>query len=103
MSTIDLSLTTEPVVIVGNDGPQNFWGGLVSGWNALVAFLSGVLVVVGVLLPWIALMALIALAVVVGLRRRKSRIARRAAASAVIPAVPEPPAPKPARSAAKRS
>jgi Domain of unknown function (DUF4349) len=102
MSTIDLSLTTEPVVIV-DDSPDTFWGGLVSGWNALVAFLSGAAVVVGVLLPWLALLGLVALAVVVAVRARKSRIARRADASAVIPAVPEQPAPKPARSAAKRS
>jgi hypothetical protein len=102
MSTIDLSLTTEPVVIV-DDSPDTFWGGLVSGWNALVAFLSGAAVVVGVLLPWLALLGLIALAVVVAVRARKSRIARRADASAVTPAVPEQPAPKPAPSAFQRS
>jgi Domain of unknown function (DUF4349) len=93
MSTIDLSLTTEPVVIVETDGPQSFWEGLKSGWSGLVGFLSGAAVVVGVLLPWIALMALVALAVVVAVRARKSRIARRANASAVTPAVPEQPAP----------
>ena len=92
MSTINLSLTTEPVVIV-DDSPETFWGGLVSGWNALVAFLSGALVVVGVLLPWIALLAVIALPVVVKARARKSRIAprksrtaRRGAASVKAPA-----------------
>src|SRR5512143_1472835 len=31
MSTIDLSLTTEPVVVVEEEGPHNFWDGLVSG------------------------------------------------------------------------
>ena len=95
MSTIDLSLTTEPVVIVDDD-PETFWGGLVSGWNALVGFLSVALVIVGVVLPWIALTALIALAVVVAARARKSRIARRAPASAVTPAAPEQPVPEPA-------
>ena len=101
MSTVDLSLTTEPVVIV-DDAPETFWDGLVSGWNGLVAFLSVALVIVGVALPWIALMALITFAVVVAARVRKSRrIARRAAASAVTPAAtgaPQQPAPEPATS-----
>lgn len=80
MSTIGLSLTTEPVVIV-DDSPETFWGGLVSGWNALVAFLSGALVIVGVLLPWVALAGLIIVAVIVAIRSRRSRAHRRAAGS----------------------
>jgi hypothetical protein len=98
MSTIALSLTTEPVVIVDDDGPESFWEGLVSGWNALVAFLSGALVAVGVLLPWVALMVIIGVPVVVAARARKSRIARRASPSDVALAVPEQPAHKPAPS-----
>jgi hypothetical protein len=74
MSTINLSLTTEPVVIV-DDSPETFWEGLTSGWNAFVGFLSGALVVIGILLPWLALIGLIGLAVVVRLRARKSRVA----------------------------
>jgi hypothetical protein len=89
MSTIDLSLTTEPVVIVDN-GPRNFWDGLVSGWNALWAFVAGVLVVVGVLLPWIALLGLIALAMVFSIRAGKARTTRRAGAAAVTPAPAKP-------------
>jgi len=104
MSTIGLSLTTEPVVIV-DDSPETFWDGLVSGWNALVAFLSGALVIVGVLLPWAALAGLIIVAVIVTIRSRRSRAQRRAqAATAPAPApeansvpmqnpVPGPPAP----------
>ncbi len=86
MSTITLSLTTEPVVIV-DDSPKNFGDALASGWNALVGFLSDALVVVGVLLPWIALLALIALPVVIRVRARarKSRSASRTAASAKTP------------------
>lgn len=93
MSTINLSLTTEPVVIV-DDSPETFWDGLVSGWTALVAFLSGALVIFGVLLPWITLMALIALAVVVAVRAGTSRKARRRAKSAVTSQ--QPPVPPPA-------
>jgi len=100
MSTIDLSLTTEPVVIV-DDSPETFWDGLVSGWNALVAFLSGALVIVGVLLPWAALAGLIVVAVIVAIRARRSRAHRRAvgsttpapAAAPVASPPPGPPAP----------
>jgi len=97
MSTINLSLTTEPVVIV-DDSPETFWDGLMSGWNSLVAFLSGALVIVGVLLPWIAVMALIVVAVIVTIRARRSRAHSRAAGSSATEAssVPtEKPAPGP--------
>jgi len=80
MSTIDLSLTTEPVVVV-DDSPETFWDGLVSGWDGLVAFLSGALVILGVILPWAALGGLIFLSVTAVVRARKSRIARRTARS----------------------
>ncbi|MBN2177336.1 MAG: DUF4349 domain-containing protein [Demequinaceae bacterium] len=76
MSTIDLSLTTEPVVIV-DDSPESFWDALVSGWETLVGFLSGALIVIGVALPWIALLALIALAVVIPIRARKPHTATK--------------------------
>lgn len=78
MSTIDLSLTTVPVVVAEVDNsPHNFWDGLVSGWNGLVAFISVALVVVGVLLPWAVLGALLFAAVMFLVRARRSRIARR--------------------------
>jgi hypothetical protein len=77
MSTIDLSLTTEPVVVV-DDSPETFWDGLVSGWNGLVAFLSGALVILGVILPWAALGGLIFLSVIAVTRARTSRAGRRA-------------------------
>ena len=77
MSTIYLSLTTEPVVIV-DDAPRTFLGGLESGWNALTAFLSAALVIAGVLLPWVAVAALIGAAVLVVVRAARSRKARSA-------------------------
>jgi hypothetical protein len=87
MSTIDLSLTTEPVVIVvSDDSPENFWDGLVSGWSGLVGFLSGVLIVVGVLLPWIGLAALVFIPVFFAVRAKKARAARRASPQSVAPA-----------------
>lgn len=77
MSTIDLSLTTEPVVIV-DDSPQTFWDGIVSGWDGLVSFVSAALVVLGVLLPWAVLATLIAVAVIGAVRVRRARAQRRA-------------------------
>jgi Domain of unknown function (DUF4349) len=76
MSTIDLSLTTKPVVVV-DDSPQTFWDGLASGWHALVAFISVALVVIGALLPWAALGGLITIAVIALVRARRARRARR--------------------------
>ena len=84
MSTIEMSLTTEPVVIVDDD-PKSFWDGLVAGWNALLGFLTGALVVIGVLLPWLALLGLIALGIVLtvrGIVSRKSRHTHGSPASA---------------------
>ncbi|MEX0913809.1 MAG: DUF4349 domain-containing protein, partial [Demequina sp.] len=72
MSTIQLSLTTEPVVEI-DDTPETFLDGLESGWNAMVAFGSGALVVIGVLLPWFTLFALMAAAIIVAVRVRQSR------------------------------
>lgn len=95
MSTINLSLTTEPVVII-DDEPKTFWDGLESGWNGLAGFLSGGLVAVGLLLPWLALAALIILAAVVAVRTAKSRKARRAAGSPDDQASPKQPAQDPA-------
>lgn len=94
MSTITLSLTTEPVVIVVEDtSPDSFWDGLVAGWNAFTTFISVVLIALGIMLPWLVAMALVALLVIVVVRKDKSRKARRAAAA---PSAPPAPAPEPA-------
>ncbi|WP_159448755.1 DUF4349 domain-containing protein [Demequina sp. NBRC 110053] len=77
MSTIHLSLTTEPAVIVDDD-PRSFWDGLVAGWAGLVGFLSGLLVVVGVLLPWLVLLAVVAAVVLAIVRAMRARKLRRA-------------------------
>ena len=94
MTTIDLSLTTEPVVIVEEEGPTSFWGGLVSGWDALVGFLSGTLVVIGVLLPWIGLAVVVIVPTFIALRARRSRVAREAVASTKTATPKKPAAPR---------
>lgn len=80
MSTIELSLTTEPVVLV-DDSPRTFIGGLTSGWDGLVTFISGALVVTGVLLPWLAVAGLIAAVAIVSVRAWRSRRGRHAPAA----------------------
>ncbi|WP_062070196.1 DUF4349 domain-containing protein [Demequina sediminicola] len=70
MSTVDLSLTTEPAVLV-DDSPSTFLGGIETGWNALTGFASAALVSLGVLLPWLAVLGIVAAAVIVLVRRRR--------------------------------
>ncbi len=55
--------------------PDGFVGGLTVGWNAFTAFLSGALVVLGVLLPWIGLLAVLA-AIVLLIVRLAARVRR---------------------------
>jgi len=63
-STLTLELLSEG--LAPHTGPNDFWSGVVAGWNALTTFVSGLLVAVGILLPWVALLAVIA-AIVVGI------------------------------------
>lgn len=50
-----------------------FLGGLETGWNALVTFASGVLVVLGAVLPWLLVLGVpLALVAVVARRRRRA-------------------------------
>jgi hypothetical protein len=88
LSTITLSLTTVPVEIA-EESPANFFDGLETGWNGLTAFVSGALVLFGVLLPWLLVMAAIGVVVVAMVRWRKSR-----AGQADAPEAAEEPAPE---------
>ncbi|MDN4477910.1 DUF4349 domain-containing protein [Demequina lignilytica] len=87
MSTIELSLTTEPVVVV-DDAPRSFWAGVVSGWDALVGFLTGALVITGVVLPWLAAAGVIVIAAWLVLRSRRARRRDVAPASSEPPSAP---------------
>jgi hypothetical protein len=82
MST--LTVTLLPRAAASSANPAGFGSGLVAGWNALIAWLDGVVVVVGFLLPWLAIAAVAALIVwgVIALRRRRRRA----------PTTPMPPA-----------
>jgi hypothetical protein len=79
MSTIQLTLQSEEAAPV--DRPETFLDGLVAGWNAMVALGSTALVVLGALVPWLILAALLTLATV-GVVRLARRRTRRAATGA---------------------
>lgn len=89
MSTVTLYLRSESDAPVRD--PGDFWSGLATGWAAFVGFWAGLLVLVGVLLPWIVTLALVAGAVILVLRRRRRRAAAATpAAPAAAPQADEP-------------
>lgn len=55
LSTVQIEIglpdsATDPI-------PDDFWGGVVAGWNALVAFFGGTLIAFGVSIPWLPVVA----------------------------------------------
>jgi hypothetical protein len=82
---VDFSSVTVSFVAPGSIAPgvpTDFWGGVVAGWNALVAAASGLVVVVGVLVPWLLPLAVVAAVVVLLVRSGRRRAARRSATPA---------------------
>jgi hypothetical protein len=69
MSTISLYLRSDAQA--PKTTPGDFWSGLSAGWGAFVAFWAGLLVVLGVLLPWLITLALIAAIIIWIVRRRR--------------------------------
>ena len=77
MATITLRLVPSGAAV--RTTTAGFGDGLATGWSSFVAFWGGFLVVMGVMLPWIvtmALLAAIALGVLALVRRRQSAEAR---------------------------
>jgi hypothetical protein len=72
-STLTVELLSEG--IAAQAGPDDFWSGVAAGWDALVRFASGLLVVAGVLLPWLGaalvLGGIVTAIVVLALRARR--------------------------------
>lgn len=86
-STITVSLTS-PSTLPGG-GPSNFWEGLIAGFSSLGATGAGVLVLLGVLLPWLVVLGVVALIVALIVRRARRRgRARRVARAQQAPAEP---------------
>jgi TolA-binding protein len=82
LSTLRVSIWTAPEREAPPEpAPEprgGFLGGLESGWEALVTVLGGVVLVLGVLLPWLVAAGVVGaayLAVVRALRRRRTRAA----------------------------
>ncbi len=73
-STLTVDLVTEQVA--PKPVPDDFWSGVVAGWNALVGFATGLAISVGVLLPWLAVLAVLA-GVVIGIVVLATRRRRR--------------------------
>lgn len=69
MSTITLNLVSTQDAPV--DDPVTFLDGLEAGWNAFVAFFAGLVVALGVLLPWLVLAGVIAFVIIVIVRARR--------------------------------
>ncbi len=87
MSTLYVSLTAPGDPVVAKPGPHSFAAGVGVGWQALVDALRGASVVLGVLLPWLVLGAILAAAVLVPARLRR-RTRPPAPAEAAPPKVP---------------
>ena len=71
LSTVTLNLVSEynaPAV-----EPDTFLSGLIAGWNAFVAFFAGLLVALGVLLPWLIFAGIITFVVIWIVRRNRKR------------------------------
>lgn len=90
-STISVDLVTEAVA--PDPQPDDFWSGLLAGWNALIGFATWLGVAVGVLLPW-ALAALVvgAIVLVIVLAASRSRRPKPPTPDAM-PAASDPTAP----------
>jgi hypothetical protein len=70
---VSLSTVTVELVSVADapvDEPDTFLSGLSAGWSGFVAFISGLLVLTGVLLPWLVFFAIIGGIVWFFVRRR---------------------------------
>jgi hypothetical protein len=76
-----LSIHLEPFGVAPAGGPHGFLGGLGTGWRALGTALGATVVVLGVLLPWLGVAALVAAGVLAPIRLAR----RRAAVATPVP------------------
>ncbi|MGD8194088.1 DUF4349 domain-containing protein [Herbiconiux sp. P18] len=90
-STITLDLQQKGAL--PSAAPGDFWSGLATGWASLGAAASGLLVLAGVLIPWLLPLAVIAAVIVLAVtltRRRPRRPAPAATPAAPTSAEPAP-------------
>ena len=79
MSPVQVSLTTQPEVVQPKKADTGFLAGLHSGWDAFTGSAAVALTVVGAVLPFAVLLALVGVPVLVWLRRRRPLAAPPAA------------------------
>jgi hypothetical protein len=82
-----LSVHLHPFGVAPAGGPDGFLDGLSTGWRALVSTLGAAVVVLGILLPWLVVVGVLAAGVLVPIRRLR----RRPAGEAPVPPVPPVP------------
>ncbi|MBG6239205.1 hypothetical protein IWX78_002184 [Mycetocola sp. CAN_C7] len=70
-ATVEVYITA-PAAVAGA-APGDFWGGVVVGFQSLLAFIGGLLVVMGVLIPWLIPVGLLAVLIWWLVRRRDRR------------------------------
>lgn len=96
MSTLHVTLTT-PADAPPEPPPvrEGFWGGILKSWDAMVASAAVLIHLVGILLPWLLLGALVTVVVVALARRHRARNPRPPAGPGWYAGVgaPVPPAP----------
>ena len=81
-----LSVHLEPFGVAPAGGPDGFLDGFGTGWRALVSAFGAAVVVLGILLPWLAVAGLVTAGVLVPVRLARRR-------SAVVQPQPQPPMP----------
>lgn len=85
MSTLRVEIVPEGT-LAAQAQPGGFLGGLSAGWSSLVSTFNVVVLVLGAMIPWLALVGVLLL-VVVGARRQ---LARNRASGPAAPALAEP-------------
>lgn len=84
-SPVSVTLSKQPVIVEPEPEPTGFLAGLSAGWRALKAFTVGVLTVVGAMLPFLVVIALIGAPIVWFARRRRAGAATTTSASPTTP------------------
>lgn len=84
LSTLTVEVLEEPVPVDAD--PAGFGDGLTAGWNGLIASANAVIIALGFLAPWVAVLALAVAAVWLVRRAVLRRRARRAATPSATPA-----------------
>ena len=73
MSTVSVTLVTAANVVVPEEDSSGFLGGLKSGWKAFLGASSGVLTVLGAVLPFAVLLAIVVVPLLWWRRRRRAQ------------------------------